>query len=542
MVFSAADEKGGIQLYVRELNALDVRAIPGTGGAVGPFFSPDGRMVAFAAAEALKKVSIDGGPVVTIADKAVDHQFGGGHWADDGTIVFTPSRASGLASVAASGGTPRSLAIQKADQDVSHFLPQRLPGVNAVLFTVRAGANAAPSRIEVLSLDTGERRVVAESGINARYASTGHVVFAGDGLVAGSLWAVPFDLRTLTATGPAARLLDSLLAPAALAQFAVADRSGTLVYAPRGDQAPEELVWVDTTAQTRTLAQTPGNFTFPRLSPDSQRLAVANLQRGDQRSGIWILDLRRPDAPVLFSSQSRNDHLPVWTPDGSRLVFSSLRDGDNRGGPANLFWKRLDDAGDAERLTRSSHHQDPGSWSPDGSLLAFADQDPATQWDVWVLDVRTRTSRPLIQTPAQERHPMVSPDGRWFAYTSTEAGRAEIYVQAFPGGGQKQRVSNAGGQEPLWARDGSRLFYRRENLVVAVTIGPGPGLNLGRSDVVFEGVYEPAAGNGAPNYEVSADGKRFLMIRRNDLSMFAATELVIVVNWSAELAARLGKK
>jgi hypothetical protein len=137
---------------------------------------------------------------------------------------------------------------------------------------------------------------------------------------------------------------------------------------------------------------------------------------------------------------------------------------------------------------------------------------------------------------------MVSPDGRWFAYTSTEAGRAEIYVQAFPGGGQKQRVSNAGGQEPLWARDGSRLFYRRENLVVAVTIGPGPGLNLGRSDVVFEGVYEPAAGNGAPNYEVSADGKRFLMIRRNDLSMFAATELVIVVNWSAELAARLGKK
>ena len=543
MVFSAVDENGLAQLYVRELSTFEIRAIPGTEAGLGPFFSPDGQSVGFAAAGALKRVSLAGGPVMTIADKAVDEQFGGGHWAADDTIVFSPNRTAGLAIVPAAGGVPTPVTAQDADKGVtSHFLPQRLPRGNAILFTARAGFNAAPSRIEVLLLDTGQRRVIAESGINARYSPTGHVVFGGDGLLAGSLWAVPFDLATLTVTGPAIRLLDSLLAPAGLANFALADRAGTMAYVPRGERAPEELVWVDGSAQTRTLAETPGNFIFPRLSPDATRLAITNRHGGDLRSGIWLLDLNRPDSPLLFSSTSRNDHLPVWTPDGSRLVFSSLRDGDNRAGPANLYWKRVDATGDAERLTQSPHHQDPGSWSPDGNLLMFVDQDPTTQLDIWVLDVRNRKSWPVLRTSAKERHPMVSPDGTWFAYTSDEAGRPEIYVEAFPGGGQKQRISSEGGQEPLWSRDGSRLFYRHENQVIAVAIGPGPGLSMGRSTVVVEGPFETSAGTGSPNYEVSADGSRFLMVRRNDPSSFTATGLHVVANWSAELAARTRTK
>ena len=137
---------------------------------------------------------------------------------------------------------------------------------------------------------------------------------------------------------------------------------------------------------------------------------------------------------------------------------------------------------------------------------------------------------------------MVSPDGTWFAYTSDEAGRPEIYVEAFPGGGQKQRISSDGGQEPLWSRDGSRLFYRHEHQVIAVAIGPGPGLSMGRSTVVVEGPFEKSAGTGSPNYEVSADGSRFLMVRRNDPSSFTATGLHVVANWSAELAARTRTK
>lgn len=542
VVFSAVDANDNVQLYVRELNALEVRAIPETEGGFAPFFSPDGASIGFAASGALKKVSLTAGPAVTIAAKVLDEQFGGASWGADDTIVFASSRIAGLSRVPASGGIPTALTAPVADTgEVSHFLPQFLPGGRAVLFTMRAGLKAGPSQVEVLSLDTGKRHVVAESGINARYAATGHVVFAGTGLLAGSLWAVPFDTTTLNVTGPAVRVLDSLLAAGGLSYFTLADRSGTLIYLPQGESAPEELVWIGTAGQTSTLVDTPGNFRFPRLSPDGKRLAVTIAKPGDLRSGIWLLDLDRPKSPVLFTSQG-GDHLPVWTPDGTRLVFSSLGDGSNREGPANLYWKRLDDTGDSERLTQSAQHQDPGSWSPDATLLMFAESHPTTRWDVWVLDMKDRKPRPLLRTLALERQPMVSPDGRWFAYASDESGREEVYVQAFPGGGQKQLISNGGGNEPLWARDGHRLFYRRDKAVIAVAVSSGARLVVGSLDVVVEGVYAGRAGNGAPNYEVSADGRRFLMVRRNDVASLVPTELDVVLNWFVELATRVRTK
>jgi eukaryotic-like serine/threonine-protein kinase len=541
IVFSAVDASATSRLYVREIQAVEIRALPGTEGGFGPFFSPDGAWIGFAVSGALKKVKINGGDVLTIAEKAVDNQFGGAAWGDDGTIVFAPTRIAGLSRVPATGGIPAALTAPDGGKgEVSHFLPEFLPGGRAVLFTMRAGLNAAPARVEAVSLDTGERHVIAERGINAHYAPTGHVVFAGDGLLAGSLWTVPFDPKTLRATGPEVRVLDSLQSPRGVGSFTMAG-SGTLVYVPRGARAPEELVWVDGNASAeKTLIDTPGNLIFPRFSPDGKRLAVTIRQGGDRLSGIWIVDLERSGAPVLFSSQSRNDHLPVWTPDGTRVVFSSVRDGGNRDATAaNLYWKRLDDSGEAERLTQSPRHQDPGSWSPDGNLLTFAEQHPDSRWDVWLLDMKDRRPRPLIRTAASERHPMISPDGRWLAYASDENGVEEVYVQAFPDGGQKLRVSRAGGNEPLWARDGRRLFYRRAKDVVAVGLTSGPALSIGPSSVFASGSYEGAAGNGAPNYELSADGRRFVMVRRNDLSSVPDTRLDVVVNWLAELLPRL---
>ncbi|HEU4926579.1 MAG TPA: protein kinase, partial [Vicinamibacterales bacterium] len=538
IIFSAMDLNDDVQLYVRETDRSEVRPLPGTQGGFAPFFSPDGSWLGFATAGSLKKMPLAGGPVVTIADAVLDEQFGGATWGADGTIVFAPTRAGGLSRIPAAGGVPRVLTVpDSAKGEVSHLLPQFLPGGRAVLFTLRAGLNVAPSRIEVVLTDTSERRVVAESGINARYAATGHVVFGGDGLLAGTLWAVPFDPVSLQTTGPASRVLDSLMAPAGLALFTLAE-SGTFVSAPRDARAPQELVWVDATGQSTTLADAPGTLLNPRLSPDNKRVALTRVSEGDPRSGVWVIDRARPQSPLLFSNQSRNDHLPVWTPDGTRIVFSSLRNGTDRAAPANLYWKGLDERGEAERLTESRYHQDPGSWSPDARFLTFAEQDPTTRWDIWMLDIRERAVQPLIRTPAREIHPMVSPDGRWLAYASDETGQNEIYVVSFPGAGQRQRISSGGGDQPLWARDGRRLFYREANKVVAVDVTPGPLFVAGRSVILFQGTYSGRGGNGAPNYEVSADGRSFLMIRQNDLTPIGQTQLDVALNWTIDLVTR----
>jgi Tol biopolymer transport system component len=175
-------------------------------------------------------------------------------------------------------------------------------------------------------------------------------------------------------------------------------------------------------------------------------------------------------------------------------------------------------------------------------LLFFAERNEVTRQDIWVLDIRDRTRRPVVQTPAIERHPMISPDGRWLAYASNESGADEVYVQAFPGGGEKQRVSTAGGSEPLWARDGTRLFYRhaKDKDVAAVAVRSGSTLTVGASSVVVTGgTYEFGGGTGAPSYDVSQDGRRFLLIRANEAASTAGTHLDVILNWFTDVAARL---
>jgi serine/threonine-protein kinase len=536
IVFTAADAADAVQLYLRTLTDEAIRPIPGTEGGFAPFFSPDGKWIGFAAAEALKKVPIDGGPAVTIADRVLERTFGGATWGGDDTIVFSPGRAAGLSQVAASGGIPRVLTTPVAEHgEVSHFLPQFLPGDRAVLFTMRAGLGDAASRVEVLSIETGLRQLLAPSATNVQYAAPGHVVYAGNGLLAGSLWAAPFDMKTLTVTGHSVRVQDSIHTLGGIGFFALG-RTGTLAYLPRGGRAPQELVWVGPGQQPETVAAPEGNLLFPRLSPDGTRLAISLRQGYGPGTGIWLFDMKNPTAaPVLFSNQSSNDHLAVWAPQGARIVFSSPRDGDNRSAPAaNLYWKGIDDSGEAERLTTSPSHQDPASWSKDGTWLFFSEQK-----DIWVLDMRDRARRPIVQTPATEIHPMVSPDGRWLAYTSDESGTNEVYVQAFPGGGEKQRVSKAGGSEPLWSRDGQQLFYRQAKDVVAVAVRTGSTLTVGASTVVVAGGdYKHGGGTGAPSYEASMDGRRFLMVRLNEAATTAGTHLDVILNWFTDVAAR----
>ena len=221
---------------------------------------------------------------------------------------------------------------------------------------------------------------------------------------------------------------------------------------------------------------------------------------------------------------------PIWTPDGKHVTFVS-----RQGGTRNLYWILADGSGAAERLTTSENFQMPGSWSPDGQLLAFSEADPTTGFDIWVLNLRgERKPRPFLQTPSNEYEPMFSPDGHWLAYGSDESGRNEIYVRPFPGPGGKMQISTEGGVEPMWARNGRELFYRNGDKMMVAEVETKPVFAASKPKLLFEGHYEAGIFPFERDYDVSPDGQRFLMIKASEQES-AATQLNVVLNWSDEL-------
>ena len=214
------------------------------------------------------------------------------------------------------------------------------------------------------------------------------------------------------------------------------------------------------------------------------------------------------------------------------------------GGTFNLYWMPADGSGAPEPLTTSEpgpgsfpaeNPQYPGSWSPDGQWLAFSVPDPTTGWDIWVLGLQgDRKPRPFLQTPSNEYGPIFSPDGRSLTYVSDESGRNEIYVRPFPGPGGKVQISTEGGTEPVWARNGLELFYRNGDKMMATAVETRPAFAPSKPKLLFEGHYETGLFAFEPDYDVSPDGQRFLMIKAGEQES-AATQLNVVLNWSDEL-------
>jgi Tol biopolymer transport system component len=250
---------------------------------------------------------------------------------------------------------------------------------------------------------------------------------------------------------------------------------------------------------------------------------------------IWVYDISRGTLSRLtFDGGSR---FPIWAPDGKRIAFQSAREG-----PLNLFWKPADGSGPEERLTTSEHNQVPQSWSPDGQEIAFIDIDPTSTGELWVLPLSgERKPRVFLETPFRETGLQFSPDGRWLAYASNESGRNEIYVQPFPGpGGVKYQISTDGGGEVIWARNGELFYWNGDRLMVVET-RTQPTFSAGVPRLLFEGSYERTrrgAGAGAPNYDVTADGQRFVMVKATETGS-APSQLNVVLNWFEELKRRV---
>jgi hypothetical protein len=349
-------------------------------------------------------------------------------------------------------------------------------------------------------------------------------------VVDGTLFAQPFDASNLTLGGSPLPLAQGVAfsAVTGAAAFA-ASQTGAIAYRS-GFQgfAPSELHWVDRTGRSiETLKLPPGNYLNVETS-NSGRIAV---QRADRQSAmdIWVID-KSGAPPRRVTFDPNGDESPMWSPDESRLLFFS-----SRPGPGSLFIKSASGAGEEQLLVESSDRSYPGGWSPDGTLVAHATRTPGTKWDLYFIAVDgDRKPRPLVVSPFNEQHPQFSPDGQWIAYTSDESGANEVYVQAFPAGAGKARISTAGGMLPRWRRDGRELYFQSDRSLMAVDVtGRSDGLRAGAPKALFaiERTSQLLNPSGqAAGYAPSAHGQRFLMSRVSAVSR-EDQDIDLILNW-----------
>ena len=526
----------GAALFVRALDQLDATPLSGLGAAFGPFVSPDGQWIGVfdgASAAALKKVAITGGPAVILGRP--DGATRGASWGADGTIIFaTTNVTTGLQRIAATGGAPTVLTRpNRAGGEADHLWPEILPGGQAVLYTITATTGRLDqAQVAVLDLRTGTQTVLIRGGSDARYVSSGHLLYAA----AGTLRAVAFDLARFAVVGTSVAVLPQVQTTATGAANVAVAADGTLVYVPGGlaTGARSSLVWVDRQGQETPLPAPPRPYVYPRLSPDGTRLAFFI---SEEELDVWLWDLARATLTRVTFDPGL-DTYPVWTPDGSQLLLSS-----ERAGGRNLFAQAADGTGAITRLTESPNAQFPTSVSPDSTRLVFT-ETATTGSDVLQLRLDgTHAVTPLVQTPFSERNGEVSPDGRWLAYEANDSGRFEIYVRPFPDVLRAVwQVSTEGGTRPLWARNSQELFYlTATGALMRVGVTRGPTWAAAAPTRLFEGRYGAAAFHYGRTYDVSPDGRRFLMVKDSAAGDPNATpaSMVVVLNWFEELKQRV---
>ena len=435
---------------------------------VQPRFSPDGQWIAFFAGGQLQKMSVTGGAAIALCAAPVGR---GGTWADDNTIIFTPSsEAPVLLRIPASGGTPTVFGTLGADARFQRW-PHALPGGRGVLYTEgAASSNWDVANLVVAPLSGGPPKIVVRGGYSGQYvpgglgspkrSEGGHLVYMNQGTV----FAVRFDLDRLEAIGQPVPALEGIAGSITNGGVQLAlSPDGTAIYAPGvTTSAVNPVEWVTRDGKTAILRAAKSNWANPKFSPDGNVLAM-DISAGNQRD-IWAYAWAR-DTLTQLTFDPANDRVPVWSPDGQRIVFASDR---AAAGVLNLYMMNADGTGEVTRLTDSPHTQVPHSWHPSGKFLAFTANRPNTSTDLMILPMEGDATRgwtpgtPTVfqSTPASEGVPTFSPDGRWIAYNSNEGGsNFEIYVRPFPGPGGKWRISTAGGTYPRWSRLTNELLF-----------------------------------------------------------------------------------
>jgi serine/threonine protein kinase len=518
-VVFAATTNGKSQLWLRPLSAETAQSLPGTEGAAGPFWSPDGRSIGFFAGQQLKRVESDGGNARAVTDAPGSLSSFGGTWGAEGAILFVTGPTSPLLRVSARGGEPVEAITLEGPAQGSHRFPSFLPDGRHFLFYVTGTPNV--QGVYLGSLDSKESRRLIESDSAAVFAPPDAVLFRRED----SLLAQRLDLRTYrpnTDPFPVAASVASL--GATFASVAVsASGAGPFAYRAAAT-APRQLIWFHRTGkQIGTVGGHDPSLTGAglRLSPDGRTVALVRRVNGNV--DVWLMEIARG---VLrrFTSDSAADGWPVWSPDRSRIAFQSSRL--HGGGVYDLFVKSLGASGNESLLLGSSENKNLWDWSSDGRFVLYSHRSRTTVRDLWVLPLEgDKKPFALVQTPSDEFGGTFSPDGRWIMYQSNETGRHEIYVQPFPGPGQSTLISTTGGSNPRWRGDGREIFYTGpDNRLMAV------GVALQTNGVALPGTAV-ALFSMSPNssWDVSLDGQRFLV----NMAVADATTppITVVLNW-----------
>jgi Tol biopolymer transport system component len=517
-------------LVARPLGSHQAQRIRGTDGAHWPQVSPNGRWLAFAAEDAIWRVPLVGGNPERITDYPHNTFY---IWEDNDTLILGSKNPGEDGLSRFNMGTEESESLTTLDDtpgDVAH-LPIGLDRETGTLFFIELSRPGGVDNAILFAMSLKGRqpkRLMKRAA--AFYSPSRHVIY----LQKGRLMAAPFDTKTLQITGDAADVTEDRMATDETVPTVAFSPNGTLIYAPvEGPQDPNRvLVWVDLEGNEKPLGARPMRYMRVRVSGDAARPQVAANVRGDNRTWIYIYDTggAGPIRRLTFSSEGGSG-CPIWTPDNSEIVF---------GGSLVIRRKAADGSGGAEVSSVNMsgwRYLWPYARTPDGKVLvarAISSEEPSRGMDIVAIHLeRDGEVEPLLVSDDDEHFAALSPDGKWLAYVSDELGRDDVFVTGFPPGLEgKWQVSTEGGLEPVWAPDGTAIYYRDGASLVAVSVETEGGFSLGRAQPLFEDVYVPRP--SSRNYDIHADGKQFLMIKRSEEEL-PTSGLIVVENWFEEL-------
>jgi Tol biopolymer transport system component len=530
LAFTATDAEGHTQLWVRALDSLDPRLLPGTEGAADPFWSPDSRWLAFQSQGRLKKIDTTGGPPQPLCDLA-GAGYIAGDWNRDGVILFA-SGAAGLMRVSSTGGVAQvATTIDSSANEIYHRKPVYLPDGKHFLY-VRVSSVPENSAVYLGSLDARpedqkSRRILAANAFIA-YApdpadhGRGYVLFLREG----TLMAQPFDALRLETVGEAVPVAEKIATYGNVGAMFSASANGALAYRAGGNIGASRLTWYDRQGKVTGYVGASGDYIDIALSPDGTQVAETRTTGETAGLVVWIDDMAR-GTPTRLTFKNRARY-PVWSPDGRRIVFGTIPD---------LYTKAASGAGEEEPILQSSDNKVPQDWSPANNYLMYG---TAAATALWVLPMNGNP-KPLsyLKGKANVGQSRFSPDGHWVVYTSNESGTTEVYVRPFPvdaNGGGNWLVSNGGGYQPRWRRDGKEiLYFTAENRLMSVDVATTPTFKPGTPKPLFVAPIRGGADTTTPvaRWDISPDGQRFLINATNEDRL--SQPITVVLNWTAAI-------
>jgi Tol biopolymer transport system component len=517
LAFDAADAGGRRQLWLRPLDQLEARPLAGSEGALRPIWSPDSRFVAFMAWGKLRKVDVSGGPPQTVCDAPTGAD---GSWSPEGVILFDGRGNDPIWQVPAQGGVAKVEVAVDAEKGTSGAgWPEFLPDGRHFLYVIY-GQSADTRTLMVKTLGKDDGRELLKTNSRVLYAEPGYLVYVREQ----TLVAQPFDASALKLTGGPIPLGEGLgVNNLGLASFSIS-RTGVLAFRAGRSEA-RQLVWLDRSGRETPALDEPGSYTDAWLSPDGKRLAF-DLRKGSENGDIWLRDLAR-GVSSRFTFDPMDEIAPVWSPDGRSLVYTARRKN------ADLMLKDAAGTREAEVLLESDEDKYASEWSRDGRYLLYASQGKETRWDLWALPMTgERKPIPLAQTRFQELFGSFSPDARYVTYFSNASGQMEVYVQEFPEARNRWQLSTKGGRQPFWSGSGKEIFYRApDGSVMSVPVKTAGGFEAGVPQALFKARFANVTARA--HFRPTPDGQRFLVL--SPLREETLPPTTVVLNWTAGL-------